>query len=115
MRTIIAGSRDYEDREFINKTLNSLPFTPSVVLNGKCRGPDSLGETWALSKGIEVLDYPADWNANGKAAGPIRNKEMARNADACVLFITRDKHSFGSLNMLQIAIDHKLEIHVYWV
>lgn len=42
-------------------------------------------------------EFPADWKAHGKAAGPIRNKQMAEYADA--LLLIWDGESKGSASM----------------
>lgn len=49
---------------------------PEVVIEGEAPGADSLGREWAESHGIEVLKFPADWTRHGRAAGPIRNRQM---------------------------------------
>lgn len=41
--------------------------------------------------------FPANWDEHGKAAGPIRNKEMAKYADT--LLLIWDGKSKGSANM----------------
>ena len=42
-------------------------------------------------------EFPANWENHGKAAGPIRNKQMAEYADA--LLLIWDGESRGSANM----------------
>lgn len=88
MRVIIAGGRDYtfdhEDIEFLENLYLAQPFT--VVLSGGATGADAEGEWWAKYRGIPVERYPADWAGKGRAAGPIRNAEMVRRADALIAF-----------------------------
>lgn len=48
------------------------------VIHGGCRGADEGAGDWAKSEGIPVAVCKADWNKHGKAAGPIRNREMLR-------------------------------------
>jgi hypothetical protein len=45
--------------------------------------------------------FPAKWDKYGKAAGPLRNREMAAYADALIL--VWDGKSRGSANMLAEA------------
>lgn len=115
MRVIIAGSRDFEPAEAMalvadaaNEVIRngwiageSRPITRVVC--GMCRGIDLAGKKWAESMGIPVDEFPANWNKHGKAAGPIRNLEMAENADALIA-ISRG-NSRGTANMIEIAYD----------
>ena len=36
----------------------------------------SIAAEFANGVGLEVIPFPADWDAHGKAAGPIRNTQM---------------------------------------
>lgn len=88
MKTIIAGGRDYtfrnEDYELLNDLHAVHNFT--LVISGGARGADMHGEIWAKLNNIPVRIFKADWSAFGKAAGPIRNQEMAEEAQALVAF-----------------------------
>ena len=74
------------------------------------RGVDSMGEEWAKSKSIPVRRFPADWDGLGKAAGFIRNAEMADYADA--LIAVWDGKSRGTANMIEVAKKKGLKVHV---
>lgn len=108
MRTIIAGSRTITDPSEVDAAMAECGWTPTVVICGCARGVDTLGMAWAEARGIPVERYPADWTAHGKAAGPIRNREMARNATALVL--VWDGRSSGSRNMLETADGMRLRV-----
>lgn len=84
MKTVIAGGRNYTLTKDDIMWLNTLPI--SEVVSGGALGVDIGGEQWARTKGIPVRRFPADWATHGKAAGPIRNAQMAEYADAVVLF-----------------------------
>lgn len=99
MKLIIAGSRTLSVSEdqiltFLNQ--HNIPEVTEVVC-GMAKGIDSSGHDWAVTYEIPVAKFPADWNAHGKAAGPIRNKQMAEYADA--LLLIWDGESRGSKNM----------------
>ncbi len=64
------------------------------------KGADELGRAWALSLGIPLKKFYADWDKYGKRAGPIRNKQMAEYADAAI--ILWDGKSKGSMNLKKI-------------
>lgn len=79
MRLLVFGSRTFSDKEFMFKVLDNFPEwgpSPHVVIEGEAPGADSLGREWAEERRIQVVKYPADWAQHGRAAGPIRNRQM---------------------------------------
>lgn len=98
MKVIIAGSRDIEDINIVPKAMDRFyGVNITEVVSGKASGIDTLGEIWAEANDIPVKSFPANWKKYGKAAGPLRNKEMAEYADAAVVIHNGSK---GSLNMI---------------
>lgn len=99
MKVIIAGSRDivYYSPQLTCAVIES-GFDITEVVSGCAKGIDTLGEEWAFGGDIPVSRFPADWNKHGKAAGPIRNRQMAEYADAAIVIHNGSK---GSLNMIQ--------------
>lgn len=114
MRTIIAGSRDITDYGWLCDAMDEAErlhgIKPSVVVSGAARGVDRMGERWAKERGIPVDPYVADWKTHGRAAGPIRNREMAENADALVALW--DGHSGGTKDMIEVAKKKGLTFYV---
>lgn len=88
MRVIVAGGREVleTDHNIRTAAIELLRLKATEVISGCCHGADACGELAAARLGLTVRLKPADWRRHGKAAGPIRNKEMAAIADACVLF-----------------------------
>lgn len=74
----------------------------TVIVCGKAQGFDTLGERWANLIGKSVDPYPADWQAYGKSAGPIRNRKMAEVGDALVAIQNSEKMTPGTANMVDI-------------
>ena len=114
-RVIISGGRDFNDFELMkNKCdlyLSQKRETHRiVVVSGTARGADSLGEHYARLRGFGLQRYPANWDRDGKAAGPIRNALMARNADALIAFF--DGSSRGTANMIQSAKERGLPVKI---
>jgi hypothetical protein len=103
MKLIIAGSRDLTIDPMLVKDLYFYAFPGTGLLeeivSGNSGNVDIAGERWAASSNgsIKVTLFPADWNTHGKAAGPIRNRQMAEYADA--LLLIWDGESRGSANM----------------
>jgi YspA, cpYpsA-related SLOG family len=104
MRLIIAGGRDFENYPLLCQTMAE--FAPEIILCGKAKGADTLGEKWAKENGIKIDYYPALWEKHGRAAGPIRNTEMAKNATHLLAF--HDGKSKGTSHMIKVAENHKL-------
>lgn len=88
MRVIICGGRDYILNSFdyyeLDKLHEKLKFTE--VVSGGCAGADKGGESWATANKIPITRFVPDWVKSGKAAGPLRNEEMAEYSDICVAF-----------------------------
>ena len=88
-----------EDYELLAKGREASNFDITEVVCGMARGADTLGRIWAETMELPVAKFPADWEKYGKAAGPIRNKQMADYADAAIVFIWDG--SRGSKNMIE--------------
>lgn len=110
-KVIVAGSRHFTDYIFVKSVLNHYLSnqTDVEIVSGCAQGVDKLGEQYAKENGLPVKRFPADWNTYGRAAGPIRNKQMAEYADALILFWNGS--SPGSKNMLKNAKEMNLKIH----
>lgn len=84
MKTVIAGGRGYKLLDVDRFLLDRLNITE--VVSGGAAGADTEGETYARGRSVPVKRFPADWEKHGRAAGPIRNRQMAEYADQVVLF-----------------------------
>ena len=84
----------------------------SEIVSGGCRGIDLAGEQFASDYDIPVKRFLPDWSI-GKAAGPIRNKQMAEHSDALIL--VWDGRSKGSASMKKLAEQNGLKIYEYLV
>jgi len=111
MKTIIAGSRDIVDYGLVKEAMNRIPWEVSEIVSGKAKGVDSLGERWASENNISIKSFPADWETYGKSAGPIRNAQMAKYADALVAIW--DGKSRGTSNMINEAKELGLKVVIF--
>lgn len=84
MKLIIAGGRDYKLTAGDWERLGKIQI--SEIVSGCAAGADKGGEYYADQHGLPVSRFPADWDMHGKAAGPIRNRQMAEYADGVALF-----------------------------
>lgn len=86
------------------------PKIKIIIVSGKARGADTLGEQFAKEMGFEVEEYPADWDEYGKAAGAIRNEQMASNSEYLMAFW--DGKSRGTAHMIKTARRKGLEVRI---
>lgn len=114
MKIIIAGTRTFTDKHFLftemNKLVTKLNLQYFSVVSGTQDGADKLGEKWAEERNLVCERFPPDWDKYKKAAGPIRNAEMADVADICVVFW--DGKSKGSRNMIETALSKGLLVKI---
>ena len=77
MRVLVCGGRDFDDQDTVWAALDchAQPGR-DVVIQGGASGADRLARTWCLDTATPCENYPADWKAHGRAAGPIRNQQM---------------------------------------
>lgn len=80
------------------------------IVSGTAKGADSLGEKFANNMGYKIKTFPPAWEEFGKAAGYIRNKEMAEYADALIVFW--DGESKGTKHMIDLATKKNLKIKI---
>ena len=114
MKVIIAGSRGFTEAyyyEVICEAMAKFPNEVTEVVSGGCAGPDRCGEKWAKAHNIPVKQFLPNWNEYGKAAGPIRNRQMADYADALVAIW--DGRSRGIKNMIEEARERCLKVIVH--
>lgn len=115
-RVIIAGSRGFDDYAVLQTVCDNF-LSPKkqthniVIVSGTAKGADSLGEQYARERGYTVERFPVDWQQYGKAAGQIRNRLMADNADALIAFW--DGHSTGTQNMIMEAKKKDMAVRIY--
>ena len=76
---LICGGRDFADFDMLSCAMGDLVRTygmPAAMVHGAASGADTLAARWAERFAITVHAMPADWQAHGRAAGPIRNQAM---------------------------------------
>ena len=110
MRVIVAGSRGITNYQVVKKAIEESGFEVTEVVSGKAAGVDTLGEEWAEENGIPVKEFPAEWQRFGKAAGHLRNGDMAIYGEALVAVMLPD--SRGTLNMIKQAKQRGLPGHI---
>lgn len=112
MRVLICGSRNFNRYDVMGRVMEPIfryYYDPSkgtsdiVVISGKARGADKMGEEWAEEFNLPVEEYPADWNKYGKSAGYIRNKQMLEEGKPDLVVAFPIGESRGTRNMISLA------------
>lgn len=78
MKLLVCGGRNYDERKVLNRALTELHAAReiSLVITGGASGADFLAKRWAQVQRIPVCEFPSNWDYQGRAAGPVRNKAM---------------------------------------
>lgn len=117
MRVLVCGSRYLSDHRKVWTNLYELDhyYGFSVLIHGDARGADRLARDWAKRVAIPIEAYPADWKHFGKAAGPIRNRQMLVEGkpDLVVAFpLTVLAESTGTKDMVNQTLWAKIPLIV---
>jgi len=112
MKVIVAGSRDFNDYHTLKEKLDMILKNQKevTIISGTAKGADKLGERYASEHHHKVEQYVPMWDIFGKKAGYMRNEEMAKHSDACVVFW--DGKSRGTKHMIDISKKHKLKLRI---
>lgn len=102
-RVVVAGSRNFGDYERLSAELDKFLVGKKnvVIVSGTARGTDRMGEQYAAEHGYKIDQFPAEWGKYHQGAGPIRNLQMVKTADAVVAFW--DNQSSGTRNIIDCA------------
>lgn len=118
-RIIVAGSRKFDDSVLLYGILDDIVSNYKTdeieIVSGGCVGADKIGEEYAESHGIRCNVFPALWHIYGKAAGPMRNEQMAKyafDADEGILVAFPIGDSKGTNNMIKWAKHYGLKVRV---
>lgn len=113
MRILITGSRTWDDRQAMFRTLRGYAGANDVTLvHGDAKGADRMAGEIAQQFGWTVEVHPADWDKYGRSAGPKRNAKMLALGADVVLAFRANGQSRGTDHMIQIARDADLEVRV---
>lgn len=110
IRVLVCGGRDFDDTVAVSEALDRLHRERGfdVVIEGGARGADYQAKMWAKMNEIAFEEYRADWEKHGRAAGPIRNKQMLDEGkpDLVVAF----PGGLGTANMIRQAEARGIEV-----
>jgi hypothetical protein len=114
MNITIVGSRDFYDYSLLEKTVDKIiskrGYENITIVSGGAKGADTLAKVYAKEKGYFFKEFPAEWDKFGKAAGPIRNQQMALQSDLVIAF--KKEFSKGTTNMIEQSKGYAVEVIV---
>ena len=105
---IVAGSRSFQNYKLVEQELDKICDKISEIVCGEAKGADTYGRIYAESHNIPIKSFPADWATYGKAAGYLRNSDMAKYAHKAIVFW--DGQSPGSKDMIDKMKEQGKEI-----
>jgi hypothetical protein len=111
-RIIIAGCRHWHPSVAdIAHAVRVSGFQLTGLLSGHSGSVDLAAERWATLQALPVALFPPAWQRYGRAAGPLRNRQMAAAADG--LIALWDGKSPGTGHMIREARKRKLPVFVW--
>lgn len=121
IKILVCGSRDWNDRATMREALSYMPVG-TVIVHGAARGADSMAEETAHEFDFgPPIAYPANWKQHGKAAGPIRNRNMLADNPGLHLVMAFVPRSFGddwqassrgTAHMVRAAMENRIPVVV---
>ena len=111
MKVIVAGCRWFMNYNVVKLAIRNSGFDIDKIITGGATGVDRCAKRFAETYAIPLDTYEAEWKIHGKSAGPIRNAEMAKNANALVA--VWDGKSRGTKNMISTAKNAGLKVFIW--
>jgi len=118
MRILICGSRNWKEEDVlpefrIETYIKTLPSNAVIIL-GDAPGADTIAARIARESGHTVIEFEADWDKYGDAAGPIRNQKMLDfGVDRVAAFHEDIVNSVGTKDMLAKARKAWVPVQVF--
>ncbi|GAA4461855.1 hypothetical protein GCM10023189_37830 [Nibrella saemangeumensis] len=102
MKTALLASRHLNSLEHYEMIKTALADLGTTELHHGAEGAAKLhAQAWAQETGNRQVGHLPDWQRHGRAAGPIRGKELISAADTVVALW--DGRSLGTANELKEA------------
>lgn len=78
MKAVISGGRNVHITRDGEEALYKIfvCYDIKTIANGMARGVDTDAYTIAKKAGVDIFEFPAELDKYGKAAGPMRNRQM---------------------------------------
>ena len=109
IRFVVAGSRGFADYEMFEQSLDRMIEEAAEeeveLVSGHAEGADQMAERYAEEYAIPITVIKPDWNTYGRAAGPVRNRQMLAYAaeESPMVAAFWDGKSRGTKNTIDTA------------
>ncbi len=110
MKVLVCGSRDWTDWKAIENRPQTLP-PRTTIISGAARGVDSIAASIGRKLGLEVREFPAEWNKFGRSAGYRRNLVMLEH-DPDLMIAFHVGNSPGTAHAIEHARKKGIPIEV---
>jgi hypothetical protein len=113
MVCFFSGGREHRDPTILVNARAACPWSDqitSVVVGDEPNGFDRLVAAWCEAERIPYRVFRADWKTHGKKAGPLRNREAAKIAEACIAV---PGAGTGTYSAIREAVRLGLPVFVY--
>lgn len=106
----MCGSRDWHRDDIIQERLARLP-RGTTVMHGGARGADRMTHIIAQRLGLDVIEYPANWQGHGRSAGVQRNLAMLNEQPDLVIAFHLNA-STGTQHVIDQAVKRGIPLEV---
>ncbi|MEQ8720998.1 MAG: NUDIX domain-containing protein [Sandaracinaceae bacterium] len=110
LRVAVVGPRTYAHPEAVRRVVERLPLGATVVSSGGGNVGRTAEET-ARERSLGVQIFPAERKRWGKAAGTVRNMEIARSVDHVIAFW--DGNCNGTLDTIRKAVQAGATVEIH--
>lgn len=116
MKILVCGSREFSDYDYfsqrLDEYLSSADLSKIEIVSGGARGADSFAERYAQDRNLKFTKFPADWQQYGRAAGYVRNGEMAKYCSGPMntTIAFWDGKSLGTKHMMRSALRERMTV-----
>lgn len=115
MRVLVCGDRNWIDYDKVYRVLKAMAPKVKLVIQGGAKGADTHGKQAAIALRLPWVQFDADWETHGKAAGPIRNQEMLDKAKPTLVlaFHSDPELGRGTRDMVHRALKAKIPVRIF--
>ena len=112
IKILVCGGRKYDNIDkFFDVMMEHVAMYEAkdvTIISGMAKGADTLAANFAKKNGCKLLAFPAHWDKDGKAAGPIRNRRMLKEGqpDLVIAF----PGGKGTKDMVDISIKAGVQV-----
>lgn len=114
MRLLVCGDRNWDSYEYLAEQLDIFS-DDTFLIEGGAKGADTMALEYALWRGWDWVEFPANWSTFHRAAGPIRNQQMLDEGkpDRVLAFHNNFAKSKGTADMVRRAEKAKISVHLW--